>query len=103
MTGKPRGTRWRKRQRGLTSEGHHSPSPAPQPSTSSSSSSSTFQSSDVAGQFNQALLDYVKDNSPAAGELDYLACPFLKHDPKRYAFVKNSCTETGFKNAGSLK
>ncbi|KAI1414361.1 hypothetical protein F5Y13DRAFT_178982 [Hypoxylon sp. FL1857] len=34
---------------------------------------------------------------------DYLACPFWKHDPTRYIYVKNSCTEgVGFKDIGKL-
>ncbi|KAK6820643.1 hypothetical protein PG995_003705 [Apiospora arundinis] len=90
MPGKSHRNPRRKRQRELTSEGHHSPSPEPRPS-------------DFASDFNQALSDYVIANSPPAQDSNSLACPFLKHDPKRYAYVKNSCTETGFKDVGSLR
>ncbi|KAK8122301.1 hypothetical protein PG984_010971 [Apiospora sp. TS-2023a] len=83
-----------KRQRPLGSEG--SPSPSPGPLRSSSSE-------DPAERFRQLLEDHVMAHSPAAQDSDNLACPFVKHDPGRYAYVVNSCTETGFKDVGSLR
>ncbi|KAK7914623.1 hypothetical protein PG985_012326 [Apiospora marii] len=83
-----------KRQRLPASEG--SPSPSPGPPLSSSSEN-------PAERFRQLLRDHVMANSPAAQDSDNLACPFVKHDPGRYAYVVNSCTETGFKDVGSLR
>ncbi|KAK8072363.1 hypothetical protein PG996_005711 [Apiospora saccharicola] len=82
-----------KRQRLPGSEG--SPSPSPGPPLSSSSEG-------PAERFRQLLEDHVMVHSPAAQDSDNLACPFVKHNPGRYAYVVNSCTETGFKDVGSL-
>ncbi|KAK8064946.1 hypothetical protein PG994_007584 [Apiospora phragmitis] len=78
-----------KRPRLPGSEGCHSPSPSP--------------SENPAERFRQLLSDHVKEYSPAAEDSDNLACPFVKHNPGRYAYVVNSCTETGFKDVGSLR
>ncbi|KAK7985049.1 hypothetical protein PG988_002671 [Apiospora saccharicola] len=83
-----------KRQRLPGSEG--SPSPSPGPPLSSSSEG-------PAERFRQLLEDHVMVHSPAAQDSDNLACPFVKHNPGRYAYVVNSCTETGFKDVGSLR
>lgn len=83
-----------KRQRLPGSEGSHSPSPGP-PLPSSPDN--------PAESFHQLLRDHVMTHSPAAQDSENLACPFVKHNPGRYAYVVNSCTETGFKDVGSLR
>ncbi|KAK8074896.1 hypothetical protein PG997_009559 [Apiospora hydei] len=82
-----------KRPRHPDSVGCHSPSPGPP--------LSGFDN--PAKRFHQLLSDHVMNHSPAAQDSDNLACPFVKHNPGRYAYVVNSCTETGFKDVGSLR
>ncbi|KAK8851538.1 hypothetical protein PGQ11_014017 [Apiospora arundinis] len=86
-----------KRKRLQGSVGHPSPSPGPSspPPPPSSPSENTRK---VIELFRQVLSDHVMGRDSGN-----LACPFLKHDPGRYASVINSCTITGFKDVGSLR
>ncbi|KAK8000028.1 hypothetical protein PG990_012628 [Apiospora arundinis] len=92
-----------KRKRLQGSVGHPSPSPGP-PSPPPPPSSPSQNNQEFTDQFRRVLFQHVMDSSPdARKDSGNLACPFLKHDPERYAFVKNSCTVTGFKDVGSLR
>ena len=55
-------------------------------------------------QAMQAMLDSLASGDCPESQKNNIACPFVQHNPGRYAHVRDTCTTgVGFNNTGKLK